>query len=269
MKLMSARVLPSLLLPLLCHGQIVVKHTGQVSDVRMRIGATLWVDKDLDGDGVREVFMDRFENGSNFFNPITGEMYATHNVPPGGLNPRDSSCDVGQARSHSQAEIVTSYGNNESNLRVYDVMTGEVLFESTFDGGIQRILARDFDGDGLDDYFVYYPRSGDSGEPLHCYEYQVLGTGSSHLASPGNTLGIVIQGPDVHLAWQGVPEATGYRILWSASTRTPCFTQVGYTADTSFLHPGFADVPGGFYKVIAVSSGGHAGRVAGEGSRKD
>lgn len=257
-----------LLLPSVASAQqIVVKHTGQVSDVRMRLEATIWIDKDLDGDGVCEVFMGRFDNGSNFFNPITGEMYATHNVPSGGLNPRDSSCDVGQARSHTQAEIVTSYGNNESSLRVYDVMTGEVLFESTIDGGIQRILARDYDGDGLDDYFVYYPRSGDSGETPHCYDYIVLGTGASSLASPGQSLDISTSGPNAVLTWQSVPGADGYRVLWGADPDTPCFTQVGYTTESTFTHIGFADVPKGFYKVIAVSAGGHTGRVAGEGSK--
>lgn len=257
-----------LFLPLCASAQqIVVKHTGQVSDVRMRLEATLWIDKDLDGDGVPEVFMGRFDNGSNFFNPITGEMYSTHNVPPGGLNPRDSSCDVGKARSHSQAEIVTSYGNNESSLRVYDIMTGEVLFESMFEGGIQRILARDYDGDGLDDYFVYFPRSGDSGETPHCYDYSVLGTGVARLASPGQSLEINASGPDRILIWHSVPEADGYRVLWAADPDSPCFTQVGYTTENTFTHIGFADVPRGFYKVIAVSAGGHSGRVVGEGRR--
>ncbi|MCB1047640.1 MAG: hypothetical protein KDC10_10605 [Calditrichaeota bacterium] len=247
--------------------QIVVKHTGQVADVRMRIGATTWIDKDLDGDGVREVFMDRWENGANFFNPITGEMYSTGVVPHGGLNPKDASCDVGQSRSHAQADIATSYGVEESSLRVYDVMTGEVLYETTIAGGIQRILARDFDGDGLDDYFVYYPRSGDSGETPHCYDYIVLGTGAASLESPGATLDIATVGANALLTWQSVSGADGYRVLWAAVPESPCFTQVGYTQESTFTHVGFADVPRGFYKVIAVTAGGHTGGIAGEGSR--
>lgn len=258
-----------LAIPMLASAQIVVKHTGQVADARITIGATTWIDKDLDGDLVPDVFMGRINATANFFNPITGQMYIAGPVPGGfgGLNPMDASCDVGQARSHSQAEIATSYGSNENYFRVYDVMTGEVLFENTIAGGIQRVLARDYDGDGLEDYFVYYPRSGDSGETPRCYDYIVLGTGSSYIASPGGSLDIQTAGADAVLAWQSVPEASGYRVLWGADPDTPCFTQVGYTTETTFVHPGFADVPKGFYKVIAVSAGGHTGRVAGEGSR--
>jgi hypothetical protein len=175
-------------------------------------------------------------------NVITGELYRLAPIPSYiNLDSGTTFAGFSKCRDLNHAEFTTFVGEY---LTMHDVATGEVLFQSYTDLGLQRIIVRDFDGDGLDDVFAFSPYQG--GTVPACYNYIVLGTGSASLASPGNTLVITNTGSDNQLAWQSVPSADGYRVLWGADPDTPCFTQVGYTTESTFTHIGFADVPKGF-----------------------
>lgn len=255
-----------LLLPLLASSQqLVVKHTGQMADIIPGFGQVPPTEIDVDGDGVLEANVGYITEGSGFhgfLNVITGELYRLSPVASGmDLQWMPPRVGFSKCRDAIHAEYV--FAENE-NLVIMDMASGEVLFQRYTDGGHAKVLVRDYDGDGLDDIFVFSPFRTAFREPA-CYNYIVLGTGSASLASPGNTLVITDNGYDKQLAWQSVPGADGYRVLWGADPDSPCFTQVGYTAENTFTHIGFADVPKGFYKVIAVSVGGHSGRLAGEG----
>ncbi len=263
---MFLRLLLTMILPLAASAQLVIKHQGQFSDILVRNQDDTWTEIDVDGDGVRELYTGRISlapGGTGFVNVITGEMYVVPIIGTTNADPWDSVCDAGKTRSNDQAELAAAYGFNFANLLIIDIITGEELFSWSAEGGIQRVVCRDYDGDGLDDFFVFANGSGSS--VPDCYDYIVVGSGAAYLPSPGPTLAIEYTGPDVLLSWASVPEADGYRVLWGAETDSPCFTQVGYTSGTSFLHTGFGDVPKGFYKVLAVSETGVPRGTAGEG----
>ncbi len=242
-----------LLIPTLLWAQLVIKHHGQISDALFDYySRSPWTDNlDVDGDGVNEVFMGPYNDsaGVGFLNVITGEAYLVFDYPANGWQEDWHSCRVavGKSRDQLHAEVFI-------DDRVYDIATGELLYSVQEFDEIHKIVSRDYDGDGLDDFFVFN-RLGD-GSILYCYEFLVIGSGSAYIPSVGPTLDIQAIGPDMHLQWESVAAADGYRILWGADPDSPCFTQVGYTQSTSFLHTGFGDVPKGFYKVIAVSAEG-------------
>ncbi len=267
---MLRRLLPLLLLAsALSAQQLVVKYESTVGPVSLKYGYSgPWVDIDVDGDGVLEVFSYRNNNEPALFNPITGEY---HYVTAGFLTPFDpkythSTFVAGKARSNNQAEFAFTSGQ-WTDLEIRDIATDEVLFSWDDDGaGIQRIIVRDFDGDGLDDYFVYYPYTGNVPDQYH--DYFVVGVQTGITAGSPSPLEIVSVGNDLHLSWNSSPTADGYRILWAADVDRHYYTQVGFVRNgTSFTHVGFADVePKGFYKVIAVTAGGQTAGVGGSGS---
>ena len=246
--------------------QIVVKHNGQMADIALSSGRTSWTDIDVDGDGVLGVNTGRVATPLycwGLLNVITSEQYPLCPEPDYlNLDSGTTRAGLSKCRDQFHAEYTALFGND---ITVQDVATGEVLFQLESEGGFARLIVRDYDGDGLDDLFAFSPTA--SGSTPVCYDYIVLGTGSASLASPGATLDITTNGANALLTWQSVPGADGYRIQWAADPESPCFTQVGYTRESTFTHIGFADVPRGFYKVIAVTAGGHTGGIAGEGSR--
>ncbi|MDP2362094.1 MAG: hypothetical protein Q8O14_15300 [bacterium] len=253
------------IVPVVTFAQIGLKHTGQMANISLYNGLTSWLDIDVDGDGVLEVntgYSAGPQGGIGLLNVITGQMY----VIPASMSDMyalPSNVCLCKCRNQWVGEFVN--GSNDG-IYVYDINTREIIFQGLTAGGVQRVVCRDYDADGLDDIFVFSPRTGYGDDPT-CYTYQVYGVGSSFLASPGQTLDITTIGPDVLLTWQSVPNADGYRVLWSADPDAPCFTQVGYATSSTFQHIGFGDVPKGFYKVIAVTAGGRSGPVAGEGRR--
>lgn len=252
-----------LLFPIALSAQLVIKHQGQMADIYVTIGPQPPDIVDVDGDGVDEVNMGHVSGGSGFLNVITGESYFLPAFPVYWDQSQGSDAvAVGKARSNQQAEFATFHEHSWDNLEIFDIATGEIIFTWQNEGGIQRVLKRDYDGDGLDDYFVFYPLA--VGPNPACYDYIIIGSGSAYIPSVGPTLDIQAIGPDMHLQWESVAAADGYRVLWGADPDSPCFTQVGYTQSTSFLHTGFGDVPRGFYKVIAVTANGVPRGTVGE-----
>ena len=262
-------VLLLLLATVLNAQQLVVKYQGTVGPVSLSVGyVEPWHNIDVDGDGVLESLN---LNGGQpaFFNPITGEYHLV-TQQYGTVDPIHiySTTVAGKSRSENQAELAMTVGIAWHDLEVRDIATDELLFSWDDEGqGIQRILVRDFDGDGLDDYFVYYPNTGNSMNQYH--DYFIVGVQTGITAGSPSPLEIVSIGTDLHLSWNSSPTADGYRILWAADVDRHFYTQVGFVRNgTTFTHVGFADVePKGFYKVIAVTAGGQSGGVVGSGSR--